>query len=277
MFRLNTIFIVAALSATVWAQDDDGYLLRYKFEKDSQIRWNVVHRTHNETTMKETTIVTDTYSESEKVWTVKQVKPDGGAVIENSVAWMNLWQNVTGQNRVSYDSRTDKTPSHCYENMPKMLNTPLADITLDARGNVVERKDFFPQTELQLLNPVQLLVPFPEHKVLPGDVWKIDKIVYVPKPGGTVFKVQTVQKYVLESVEDDLATITYYTQVLTPIHDPKTLAQLVQCRAKGKMVFNIKTGKSEEHVLSLDHTVPHFSGDASIVKHKNRSTETLLP
>ena len=276
MFRTCTIFAVIAVLTSIAHSQDDGYLLRYKFKEGDSIRWNVVHRIHNETTMKETTIVTDTYSESEKVWKIKKVNSDGSATIENSVAWMNLWQSVTGQNRVSYDSRTDKTPSPCYENMPKMTNTPLAEITLNDRGEIVKREDFFPQTELQLLNPAQLLVPFPERRVLPGDVWSVEKIVYVPKPGSTVFKVKTVQKYLLESVEDDVATISYYTQILTPIHDPKTLAQLVQCRAKGTMTFNIKSGKAEKHVLSLNQNVPHFSGDASIVKHKNRSTETLL-
>lgn len=275
MMRYFTILFFAVLTSVAYSQEE-GYLLRYKFEEGAAIRWNVVHRIHNETTMKETTIVTDTYSESEKVWKIKKVNSDGTAVIENSVAWMNLWQNVTGQNRAGYDSRKDKTPAHGYENMPKMLNTPLADITLNARGEVVKREDFFPQTELQLLNPVQLLVPFPERRILPGDVWHVEKTVYVPKPGSTVFKVRTVQKYVLESVEDDIATITYYTQILTPVHDPKTLAQLVQCRAKGTMTFDIKSGKTVEHVLSLNHNVPHFSGDASIVKHKNRSTEKLL-
>lgn len=272
----NIVFCIVVLSAVFTFGADEAVLLRYSFEPSAVTKWNVVHRTLNNTTMKETTIDTETYSESEKIWKVIQVKPNGGAVIENSVAWVNLWQDITGKPRVSYDSRKDAEPSPGYERVKSMINVPLAQIELDARGNVVNRKDFFPQSELQLLNPVQLTVPFPENPVYVGDTWRVEQTLYIPKPGSTILKVKTVKTFTLESLQDNIAQITYKTRVLTPIHDPTTEAQIVQCRAKGEMKFDVKAGKSLEHVLSLNHSVPHFSGDASIVKHKNRSIETLI-
>ena len=256
--------------------ESKGYLFRYQFKEGQTLRWEVVHRTRTRTTMKETTIVADMYSQSEKVWAVKKVDEKGNATLENSVGWMNMWQEMTGQPIVKYDSRTDKNVPNVYKSVSRMIKTPLAELIIDNRGATTNRKDFFPQTQSQQLNPTQLTMPLPEKALQTGESWQIEKDLFLPKSGNVMLKVKTVQVYTLESVENDLATIDYRTRILTPIHDPGTEAQLVQCRTRGKIVFDLNKGQVVSQEQNLDHAVPHFSGEASTVRYINKFTEKWI-
>ncbi len=253
-----------------------AYLLRYKFKEGQTLRWEVVHRTRTRTTMKETTIVADMYSQSEKRWTVKEIDKNGAALLENSVGWLNMWQEMTGQAVVKYDSRVDKTVPDVYKPVSRMIQAPLAQMRIDTRGEVTNRKDFFPTTSNQQLNPSQLTMPLPEAPLHIGESWQIEKFLFLPKSDNVMLKVRTVQVYTLESVENQKAVIDYRTRILTPIHDPGTEAQLVQCRTRGKIVFDLEKGQIASQEQNLDHAVPHFSGEASTVRYINKFTETWI-
>lgn len=270
---------VSESPATAKSDASDGspaYLLRYKFKEGQTLRWEVVHRTRTRTTMKETTIVADMYSQSEKRWTVKEIDKNGAALLENSVGWLNMWQEMTGQAVVKYDSRIDKTVPDVYKSVSRMIQAPLSQLRIDTRGEVTNRKDFFPTTSNQQLNPSQLTMPLPEAPLRVGDSWQIEKFLFLPKSDNVMLKVRTVQVYTLETVEGQKAVIDYRTRILTPIHDPGTEAQLVQCRTKGKIVFDLEKGQIVSQEQNLDHAVPHFSGEASTVRYINKFTESWI-
>jgi hypothetical protein len=92
----------------------------------------------------------------------------------------------------------------------------------------------------------------------------------------SVKKVQTRQKFTLESVTDDVATITIDTQILTPIHDPAIEAQLIQRLSAGTARFDISAGRILSQQLDLDRRVIGFSGPSSSMHYLTRFTEELL-
>jgi hypothetical protein len=91
-----------------------------------------------------------------------------------------------------------------------------------------------------------------------------------------VKKVRTRQKFTLDAVSDDLATITVDSQVLTPIHDPAIEAQLIQRMSSGTIRFDISAGRVLSQQLDLDRHVIGFSGASSSMHYVTRFSEKLL-
>jgi hypothetical protein len=80
----------------------------------------------------------------------------------------------------------------------------------------------------------------------------------------------------LESVANDVATISVDSQILTPVHDPAIEAQLIQRLSTGTIRFDIAAGRVLSQQLDLDRHVIGFSGAASSMHYVTRFTEQLL-
>jgi hypothetical protein len=110
-----------------------------------------------------------------------------------------------------------------------------------------------------------------------GDDWSSPVEIDVTLKDGSQKKVQTRQKFRLESVTDGVAHITVDSQVLTPISDPSIEAQLVQRMSSGWVKFDIEAGRVLSQQLELDRHIVGFNGPASSMHYVTRFTEKLLP
>jgi hypothetical protein len=211
-----------------------------------------------------------------KVWRVKEVQPDGAAVFEHSVEWIDMRQKLSGSSEVAYDSRKDKEAPPGFQDVASAVGVPLSTITLDPLGKVVKReKNKVKGSSSQ--ESGEIAMPLPSEAIEVGHVWTQPCDIDIPIPTGGVKKIKAVQRFKLESVKTGVASIGITTQLLTPVTDPAIEAQVVQRQGEGKVRFDIDAGRVLSQNRDTDKHVIGFRGEASSLHYVNRFSEEFVP
>lgn len=253
--------------------DGQKYDLKYKFTPGETIRTEVVHRAHVRTSIQGTTQTAETHSRSVKLWVVEDVDPDGSATFTHMVDKIEMWQQTSGRQEIHYNSDEGGEVPPGYEEVAKSVRTPLSVVTMDNRGTIVKRHE----TRQQPMGvSTQMTMPLADHPVAIGESWTSPGDVTVTLKDGSLKKIQTRQKFTLEAVNDDVATVKVDFQVLTPVSDPSIEAQLVQRLSSGTVKFDIEAGRVLSQQLDLDKHVVGFNGPTSSMHYVTRFTEKLL-
>ena len=278
-FSLLTILSVAlGAEQKTAAPGPEKYTLRYRFQPDETLRWEVVHRALIKTTVSGTTQTTETVTKSIKAWRVTEVKQDGTAVFENMVESVDMRQKLTGRQEVHYNSQTDKKPPPGFEMVAESVGVKLATITLSPTGKVIHRKQEKVAAAAQNEDG-EITIPFPQKPVAVGESWSFPHNIVIPLNNGAIKNVKTQQKFTLASVKTGVATIRVATVVLTPIHDPAVEAQLIQRLSAGTVRFDVDAGRIIAQQMDLDKRVVGFTGNSpdSSLHYLTRFTEDFLP
>ncbi|WP_425615910.1 DUF6263 family protein [Anatilimnocola sp. NA78] len=269
------LFIVASGAAqeptpAKTTSDSELYDLAYKFRPDQTFHTKVIHLVTVETTIRGATQVAKTRSVSTKTWKILNVADDGKITFVHSVDHVDMWQSVTGRQEVKYNSDTDKTPPSGYELVAASVGVPLATVTMDRHGRVLERKNTHSQ-----FNPGigELTIPLPQQKVKVGTKWTMPDEVRLKQDNGEVKKIQVQQVYRLQKVETGVATISIETQVITPVNDPKLKSELVQRLQRGTIKFDLDAGRLMHKQMDMTETVLGFNGADSQMEYLARFTE----
>ncbi len=257
-------------------QPEQGrYLLRYKFQPGETIRWEVTHQALIRTTVSGVSQTAESVSKSVKVWKILQVEADGTAVLEHLVENVQMWQKLTGRQEVRYDSQTDKEPPPGFQTIAKSIGTPLARITLSPEGKLLHRQRYLSQPQDQPDSPITM--PLPEKPVAIGQSWSEIFELEVPLETGGVRKVKTKQIFILQNVQDQIATIEAATQILTPNLPPEVEVKLIQQASSGTIRFDLEQGRVIQQQIEVDKRVIGFRGEASSLHCLSRFQEKLLP
>jgi len=249
------------------------YRLRYSLQPGEELRWRVVHRASVRTVVTQTEQTAETVTQSVKTWKVLSRRPDGTVTFQLQVDDVDMTHRIGGRPEVRYSTREKQEPPLGFEDVAKTVGKPLARITLDSRGHVLEREQLEPDA---FQTHGYLTVPFPEEPVAIGESWTFPDEIMVPLRNGTVKKVKVQQKFTLVSVKNDVATIEVKTQVLTPIDDPEVEVQLVQRLSEGTIKFDVTAGHILSQEIEVDRQVVGFQGPASSFHYRTRFTEDFL-
>lgn len=287
MTRAITLLVGAALlthlsfTAPATADDADAaksekYLLRYQFKPGETIRWRVVHLAKVKTTVAGTTQTAETVSKSIKVWKITDVTDSGSATFDHMVEQVDMRSKVTGRQEVTYNSNTDDEVPPGFETVAESVGKLLSQITVNDRGEVIDRKNVHSATTNP--NEGQVTMTLPEEPIGIGETWSFPYEIVIPGNNGTVVKIKTQQKYSLKRVKNDVATIDMATVILTPVHDPAIEAQLIQRQTEGTIHFDIEAGRVLSQQMDLDKRVVGFAGktDPSSLHYLTRFTEDLV-
>jgi len=266
-----------ASSTSAWGAVENAasppamYKLRYAFQPGQVLRWEVLQQASVRTAINGDAETVDTVSRSCKVWRVKEVRPDGSAVFEHSVEWVDMRQQFGSRNPVRYDSRTGEKPPLGFEDVAGAVGVPLATVTLDATGKVLSRR----RTPLRGTSKVEgeMTLPLPEEAIPVGHTWSKTFEIEVRLPGGVMKKVTAMQQFTLEQVKTGVARIAVVNAILTPVRDPAIEAQLVQHMSSGYVRFDVDAGRILEQQFDHDKRVVGFRGPASNVHYLGRFTE----
>lgn len=250
------------------------YELKYKFQPEETIRWEVEHRAKVRSTIQGTTQTADTLSLSVKVWKIASVDEQGNATLVYSIESVDMRQKFDGRQEVRYNSQTDKKAPAGFDTVAKAVGVPLATFTLDSRGTVIKREEKFVQAAPMQEN---ITLPLPEKAVAVGERWYMPADITVTLKEGGTRKIKARQRFRLEEVSDGVAVINIETQVLTPLNDPAIEAQIVQSKANGAVRFDIDLGRVVGQQSEVDEQVQGFQGPGSSVHYVTRLTEKLLP
>jgi len=265
---------------------DKTYTLRYKFKKGEVVRWRVVHLATTETRIKNGKQVSQSRSVSTKKWRVTSVDDDGNITFEHIVQdvdmrqklvqWKkddnDVWKQQGPPNETGYNSKKDKKPPLIYEHVADTIDVPLATVTVAPNGTVL-RRDRTNRLSLGLGN---ITIPFPEQPMKVGFNWHALRQTAVRLPDKTVKQIKLRHRYTLKAVKGNIAQIGVFTEVLTPIHDQRVKAQLIQKMVKGTVHFDIEAGRLASQQMDWDETIVNFTGPDSLMQYVARFTEELV-
>jgi len=248
--------------------------LKYKFSPNEEVRWLVVQKADVSTTIQGHTQRSKMVSTSEKVCRF-EASQKGGFKFVHSVDQVRMSREVSGQQKVTYDSHSDESPPPEYEHIADEVGVPIVTITMDSQGKILEREENRPGSS-DPIGSRSIVVPLPDEPITVGHKWSSVAEVPVTTPKSGTKKIRTRQRYKLESINKGIATITSQAQVLTPTNDPAIDAQLIQELGTGTIRFDIEAGRVISHQIDLDEQVVAFQGPASNLRYVGRLTEKLI-
>ena len=111
------------------------------------------------------------------------------------------------------------------------------------------------QSMAKSLQKQGFLVPLPDKPVAIGDTWDELLEATAADDVGKRYKISLKKIYSLKQVKNGLATIVWKTVRLTPITDPRLLAQLVQLISTGEVVLDLKQGVVVSKTSHIDQTL----------------------
>lgn len=262
-----------ALRAASRRAADTEFLLQYQMRPGEELRYEVEHLVKVTTEIQGNTQRTKSRSNSRKVWKVLEVDPTTGNItFTHEIDYVDMWNESQDREPTQYDSRTDAEPPPGFEQVAASVGKPIAKVTVDRSGRVVQREDTLKQHNL---GTGGLLVPLPEAAVKIDAEWGVPGNVTVRLADGSYKTIKTRQVYRLKRVESGVATIETTTQVLTPAIDARMRSQLLQKMTHGEIRFDMDSGRVISRQLDWDEDVVGFNGPASNMSYLARHTEQL--
>ena len=253
---------------------NDSVSLRYKLKSGEQLSYRVEHLATVETRIQGTKQTSQSRSVSTKLWSILDGEPAGQIRFTHGIQDVDMWSQVTGREEVRYNSQKDQEPPEEYEPVAKNIGKPLAQVTMDGQGKIVDRKN---HVETFDFGTGGLVVPLPEDPVKVGSTWSVPRTLRVRIEDGSIRAVSTRQHYKLRRIQTGVATISVETQILTPGIDARARSQLVQKMSRGEIKFDIDAGRVLSKELEWDEIVIGFNGPDSNMKYRARFIEKLEP
>ena len=255
----------------------DQYLLRYKLQNGTNLRWQVTHLASTQTTIQGNTQTAKSKSESVKSWKVTAVEANGNASFVHQVDEVNMWQKVSDRAEVRYNSKTDDAAPPIYKPVAETVGVPMYIATIDPRGEIIKRESKHTQTDNSQIGLENLTILLPEKPVKVGSTWYSPSQLKVREPEGRIKEIKIRRSYELTKVHAGVATIDVKTEVLTPINDPKVKLNLLQQLNHGSFKFDIDAGIVLRKQMKWDETIINFNGPDSIMHYLAEFTEELIP
>ena len=230
--RIVTVVLLAMISPLYandiasTSTDSEKHIFHYKFREGDILKWEVGSYIEQMTAKANQKDTTDTRSVSTKIWKVLSVDENGQAVLEYSIAdvEMRCYSSYEKAER-RYDSKTDEKPPVEYMHIAELIGKPIAHFTINSQGEIVNRvQKANVAVTMQFAETAEenrITIPMPEYAIGVGDSWDYPREIMLPKPNGTVKKVTVHERYTLEKMQDGTATFSFKTFVITPLYDDK--------------------------------------------------------
>ncbi len=248
--------------------------LRYKLSPGEELVSKVVHFAETRTKMSQHEEESSSRTITEKVWEVADVNAAGEMTFEYRINSVELAQTVGNNEELHYNSLTDTDVPEMYRQVAETVAKPLATVTINPRGQVVNRESDLKSPQLGM---GELTLPLPEEAIAVGGQWSVPREVRVKLESGAHKTIKVRELYTLEKVSAGIATLRIETQPLTPVNDPGTESQLIQQLSKGEIKFDIDNGRMLSKQLNWQDEVVGFKGPETSLRYDAKYTEELLP
>ncbi|MCA9071007.1 MAG: hypothetical protein KDA84_18900 [Planctomycetaceae bacterium] len=244
-----------------------AYLLRYHFEKNEVLNYQVDHETSMTTTAPPNYLEKVTNSvQSQKNHRVVGVDSKGNATLELMIKHAKMSAQFGDSNPLKFDSDHPKDCPKVYEHMRPIIGRPLARVQVSPRGELLQTRPQLPFSVLAKAKLVKadgsfsegasqnFLIEFPEDAIKVGEGWTNTFEVKVVV-GKTLTQNVTMQRsYELVKVDGNIATIKLRTGLITPTRDGMILGQLIQMSPNGTIEFDLEKGRILSRTLTIDKT-----------------------
>ena len=255
-------------------QNGPKYLLQYKLKAGESLVSKVSHFAETRTTMAGQVEASSSRTISEKVWQVTEVAPNGDMTFVYQINSVNLAQSVGDAEEVKYNSEVDEEVPEIFKNVASTLATPLATVTINPRGQVLDRDK---ELKTPQLGMGELTIPLPDEPIAINSEWAVPRDMRVKLESGGFKAIKVRELYTLTKVSAGVATIRIETQPLTPIDDRSVEAQLIQQLSRGEIKFDIDHGRMLAKKLDWSDEVVDFAGADTSLRYDAKFVEELLP
>jgi len=249
-----------------------NYLLSYKLQANQKIVSEVIHLATTNTKINDVSQSSQSRTVSSKVWEVKSVDSSGNMTFTQSVASVDMSQQVADGSEVRYNSATDKEAPSAFKTVAETIGKPLATITISSWGEVTDRSE---KANGGNLGMGDITIPMPKEAIEIGQQWETDREIRVRRPDGSPKVVKVRELYTLEKVSAGVAVISIRSEPLTPLREPEVEAQAIQQMSDGEVRFDIDAGRLISKSLAWDKTVVGFSGAGSVMEYSARLDEKV--
>ena len=269
--------LLTCFAATAAAMADESVSLRHQFEKGADFYLAkhenaqvVVSLESGDSTLSHT-------ADSLRRFRVVDVAADGNATIRLEIVEIQMTA-TTSEGSISYDSRSTTKPIEQFEEVAETIGKPLAEFVVTTKGEVVSVKPIHESaTELDtsaqsLEHPFVLL---PDEPIAVGDRWSETLKTVVKLPEKLPESVKLKRNYVLESIDGDVAKVSWKTLVLTPIQDPTLEGEIVQRAFHGSYTFDVSAGGLVTRDAEASGDVVGFQGPGTHLKSKISRRESM--
>ena len=215
---------------------------------------------------------------SRKHYRVLSVDKKGQGLVETVIDHIKIRAQQGDEPAINIDSSNG--PDSCPVNFRTLLATigrPIARSRCDSSGKLLNVLSIskawlkaHPGASNQSLAPSLqkqgFLVPLPEEPISIGGTWEETHEATTSDRVGKRHRITLKKIYSLQKVDKDLATITWKTIRLTPVTDPRLLAQLIQLVDTGKVILDIDRGVVISKTSNIDRTlVGPFGADTLMI------------
>lgn len=271
---LGGLLLTAALPA-----EETSYLLRYKFQPDQSVHYDV--RDVSELTTRHNAFVETAKNNSEvrRHFRVVSVNAQGVATLELSLDRVKMTAQFGNHPEVKYDSTAKDVPPKQFREVHRAIGTVQARGEFSRTGQLLKVIPVGPGAkEIADLssNTQNPLVVFPEEPVKLQGAWKETLTVDVAVDRTLKRPVKLLRTYKLEKVEDGIAEISLQTVVITPVNDPALEAQLIQRTPGGVVRFDLEKGMLLSRKLTVEDSVIGAFGAQSSVAARSEHLEKLV-
>ena len=254
------------------AANGKNYLLSYKLQANQKIVSEVIHLATTNTKINDVSQSSKSRTVSSKVWDVKSVDSSGNMAFTQSVASVDMSQQVADASEVRYNSATDNEAPSAFKTVAETIGKPLATITITPWGEVTDRSE---KANGGNLGMGDITIPMPKEAIDIGQQWETDREIRVRRPDGSPKVVKVRELYKLEKVSAGVAVINIRSEPLTPLREPEVEAQAIQQMSDGEARFDIDAGRLISKSLAWDKTVVGFSGAGSVMEYSARLDEKV--
>ncbi len=271
--------------ATTTDASQPAYLLRYRFEPNQSIYFNVVHKSAILT--KKGDAKQDALNETTTDKHIRVVSVDASqvALVESTIDRIQMRVKFDDDKPITYDSNSKEPPPGALRGVDKNVGRPLAMMQFAPDGTLVElvplaaakaNAKFAGTNATRDDANRNFLIIFPPNPIRVGESWNDDIEVPVTVADGVQQPIKLRRQYSLKSIDGELATIQFLTKVLTSVNNPRISVQLIQRTPAGTVTFDMKKGQIVSRTHRTSERVFGFAGEGSSMSAEATLEERLI-
>ena len=270
---LQLSLVVVACSQTCLAEQT--YLIRFKFQPNETLRYQSSQTVVQTAAAASGQKIDSTKVDQTRVFTVQELDQEGNALVSMQFEHVRMEMKSDSNDSEVFDSKMpDSQVPNKFRHAANKLKGAAPKYTLNCTGTPVSELGFEAVDEA---GQASFMMPLPAQEVKVGDTWKTHIRVTTRIAEGVKREIPLLRTYRLESVQGNIATITFATSCGTEIKSPSVKAQLLQATPLGTVTFDLEKGIVLSRQLKFDKSVLGALGPNTLLSAVGTINEELLP
>ena len=248
------------------------YSLAYKFRKGDKLHYSVLQKTTHDSRQKQFQQTVREKVVENKHYAVVEVRDDGTFVLQTVFDRIQMEADFGPKKQVVFDSNKPAAADPPgFKSFRRLTARPQYNVTFKPNGELRSVRRLAGASSKQNSagkdgSGASYLVILPDEPIRVGETWRQLYNVKVPVGEGIIRRIEILRTYRLNSVENNIARISYATSINSRITDPNTLALLSRAEPTGEVVFDIEAGRILGRTMKSDKTILNAAGPNSLVR-----------